>query len=220
MAGELEESRRFGFIGAASFECLQDDLLFYLIETNASIGQDYRKFLRLNGALLDPVRVEKLKMASHDHVVIFKQDDPFDGVAKFSYIAGPRMIHQKVLGLGIEASEFLPVFVVELFHKYTGKQKDILTPFAQRGQVDLYRCQPEVKIFAEAALLGHMPEVLVAGGDNPDVHLLLPGPPHGEKFPFFHHPKQFGLDLRVKIHYFVQKEGPAIGNLEQAFFAF
>jgi hypothetical protein len=57
VAGELEESRRFGFIGAASFECLQDDLLFYLIETNASIGQDYGKFLRLNGALLDPVRV-------------------------------------------------------------------------------------------------------------------------------------------------------------------
>ena len=44
VAGELEESRRFGFIGAASFECLQDDLLFYLIETNASIGRTMVNF--------------------------------------------------------------------------------------------------------------------------------------------------------------------------------
>jgi hypothetical protein len=44
VAGELEESRRFGFIGAAFFERLKDDLLFYLIETNASIRQDYAEF--------------------------------------------------------------------------------------------------------------------------------------------------------------------------------
>src|SRR5208337_4507359 len=131
-------------------------------EANALIGQNHAEFFRLKGAIFDQVRFEKVKMASHDHVVIFQQDDPFDGVAQFAYVAGPRMIHQKVFGFGIKVSEFLSVFVVELLHKYTRKQKDILAPLAQRWQVDLYRCEPEVEIFAEAALLGHMPEVLVA----------------------------------------------------------
>ena len=116
-------------------------------------------------------------MASHDHVVIFQQDDPFNAVAQFADVSGPRMVEQELFGLGIEAAKLFPVLIVELLHKYTGKRKDILTPLAQRRQVDLDRCEPEIEIFAKAALLGHVPEVLVAGGDNPDVHLLLRVPP-------------------------------------------
>src|SRR5208337_2944542 len=150
VAWKLEESRRFGFIGAAFSECLKDYFPFYLFETYASIRQHDAEFLRLKGAWLDPIGVKKVKMTPHDHVVIFQQDYPFNTVAQFAYVAGPRMGNQKLFGLGIEAAKLFTVLVVELLHKYTGKLQDVLSPLAQRGQVDFDRCESEVEIFTKA----------------------------------------------------------------------
>lgn len=132
MTWKAEEPCRFGFIGAAFFQGMKDDLLFHFFETNAIIGQDHAELSRLKRRLFGQVGVEKMKMITNNRFFIFQQDHTFDAVAQLAYVSRPRMIHQESLGFGIEASELFPIFIVELLHERMCKRQDILAPLAQR----------------------------------------------------------------------------------------
>ena len=92
VARKLEKSGCLGFIASAFFECLEDQLFFYLLKAYASIGQHHTEGVRMKGDSLDTVGVYEVEMTAEDHIVVFQQHDPFNTVAKFADVARPGMI--------------------------------------------------------------------------------------------------------------------------------
>jgi len=83
------------------------------------------------------------------------------------------------------------------------------------GEVDGDDVQPVVEILAELAFGGHVGEVPVGGGHEPDVDLALLGVAHLLHPLRLQHAEQLPLRLHAEVGDLVEKEGSLVGDLEE-----
>ncbi len=76
--------------------------------------------------------------------------------------------------------------------------------------------QAEKKIFPEAAFPGHFVKVTVGCGNHPEFTFGFTFGPYGAETASLKHPQECFLGGKWKITHFVQKEGAAVGLLDEA----
>ena len=72
--------------------------------------------------------------------------------------------------------------------KIIGEHQDVLGPVAQRRHVELESVETVEQVFAETAVLDHMRQVFVGGGDDPRPGAHLGGAPEAAEMTGFEHP--------------------------------
>ncbi|PYR33445.1 MAG: hypothetical protein DMF90_20810 [Acidobacteria bacterium] len=94
------------------------------------------------------------------------------GVFQLPHVAGPVILlesRERPVVNPVDASaNAVGVFA----EKVLDERRNVLSAFAQRGQVDRDDVQPVEQVLLEPALGHHLAQVAVGGGDDPDVHLF------------------------------------------------
>ena len=66
----------------------------------------------------------------------------------------------------------------------------------------------------ELAFPGSLREIVVGGGDYPDIELDALGAAYALKFAFLKHPQKLGLQQWGQLANLIQEDGPALSRLE------
>ena len=96
------------------------------------------------------------------------------------------------------------------------QQRDVAGTFPQRRHVDGDHIQTVEEVFAEGALLDLAGQRLVGGRDDAHVDLAVFGVAHAAELAVLQHAQQLGLDGGGNVGDFVEEEGAAVGDFEQA----
>ena len=104
-----------------------------------------------------------------DDAAVADQHRALDDVLQLAHVAGPVVADQHVDGGGGDAPDALAVLARVLGEEVVGEQQDVRLPLAQRRHEDGEDVEPVVEVLAEGPLGDGRLEVLVGGGDEPDV---------------------------------------------------
>ncbi len=74
-----------------------------------------------------------------------------------------------------------------------GQKGNITRPVSQGRQWKGDHIEPVVEVLPEFPFLDHVGQILVGGGDDPDIHVDEPIPTHAADLPLLQDPKQLGL---------------------------
>ena len=85
------------------------------------------------------------------------------------------------------------VFFVKVPAELVGQIDDILLALPQGLEGDGDHVEPVVEVLSEAALPHLLPQVLVGGGDDPDVQLDHPAAAEPDELALLQDPQQLGL---------------------------
>ena len=105
-----------------------------------------------------------------------------------------------------------------LLREVMHKQRNVLRAFPQRRDVDGKDIQPVVKIVAELAVLDHLFQVAVGGGDQTHVHALSVCAAQPFEFPLLQSAQKLGLDFRRNVADLVEKEAATVRQFQTAGF--
>lgn len=92
---------------------------------------------------------------------------------------------------------------------------DILLAAAQGRQGDVHRLQAKEQVVPEPSGPDFVFQVLVGGGDDPEIAALLPVFPHRSKALLLQDAQEHPLDVEWHLPDLVEKQGAAIGQLDQ-----
>src|SRR3972149_6968461 len=92
---------------------------------------------------------------------------------------------------------------------------DVFLALPQGGQMNRNEVEAIEEVFAEAAVLDLVFEVLVGGRYQPHVYLDPLRAPDGLYLLFLEHAQEFHLRLPGHLGYLVKEEGPVAGDLEE-----
>ena len=143
--------------------------------------------------------------------------EPLDEVVEFPDIAAPRVVLQYLDSLGRKG------FAAQLGHliqKVPCQHNDVAFSFAQGRQVQQQNRKSVVEIGAEVSGLDAFPQISVGGGDDPDVDGNGVSAADTQDILAFKHAQQALLGVRVELGNLVQKQGTAVSQFKDPFFAF
>ena len=109
------------------------------------------------------------------------------------------------------------MLAAELAHELLDEAGDVLAPLTQAREVDAQHVEPMIQIAAELAQLHLLAQIPIGRGDDADVHpekVLAADPP---ELPLLEYPQQLGLRRQRHLADLVEEDGPAVGQLEEAF---
>ncbi len=149
-----------------------------------------------------------------DNALFTEKHRAFQAVFQLPDIARPVVIHQHVDGGCRKTFDVLVVFFGIFFQEIVGKQQNIRFPLSQRRHVYRKDIQPVVEVSPKGFFLHTLLQVLVGGGDHPDINLdgFLPSDPF--QFPLLENPQQPGLDIQADGSDLVQKNGSLVGQFK------
>src|SRR5712691_2054054 len=98
--------------------------------------------------------------------------------------------------------------------------RDHLGTLAERRDSKVDHVQPVIQVFPEAVLFNGTLEVSVRGGDDTDVDLDLAGASDAAKLLALDRPQQLRLTAQPDLAHLVEKQRPAVSDLEHARLAF
>ena len=110
----------------------------------------------------------------------------------------------------------LPCLLGVLADKMPGKLRNILGSHPQGRYCDGEHVQPVKKVLPEPSISDLSLEVSTCRGDYPYVHFYCPGAAKPFEFTILQYPQELCLEFNRNLTDFVQKERPAVGNLETA----
>ena len=93
---------------------------------------------------------------------------------------------------------------------------NVIPALAQRWQADGKHIQAVVQIVAKCAFRDGFLQIPMRRGDDSDVDLSSARRPQAFELAFLQHAKQFRLQIERQIANFVEKQRPAVGQLESA----
>ena len=94
-------------------------------------------------------------------------------------------------------------------------QGNVLAAIAQRRQRDRDHVDPVEEILAEPPFGDEPGEILIGGGDHPDVGLQLLEAADAAEAPLLQHAEQLHLHHGAHLADLIQEDRPALGDLEQ-----
>ena len=103
-----------------------------------------------------------------------------------------------------------------LLHEALHQARNVLSTLTEWRHADVQHVQAKVEVPAEVAHLHQAPEVLVGGGDDPNVHPDGFLPPHPVELPFLQDPEELGLGGEGHLSDLVQEDGAVLGQLEES----
>ncbi|VBB43702.1 hypothetical protein TRIP_B310026 [uncultured Desulfatiglans sp.] len=139
-----------------------------------------------------------------------------DGVFEFTRIARPGVVHQDPHGTLRGAFDGQAGLAVLQFDEVGDEPGDVLLALAQGRDEDREHLEPVKEILPEGALLDLGEEVLVGGGDDPDVDPALAGFPDAFDFPLLYDPQELHLNERADLGDLVQEDRSPVGLFEAA----
>src|SRR5262249_33949163 len=98
------------------------------------------------------------------------------------------------------------------------EKRNVFFALTQGREVDGDYVEPIEEVLAELALAHMLPKIDVGGSDDVDIDLYFVYAAQVHEFPVLKDAKNLALGIKAHGADFVEKEGAAIGNLEQAFF--
>ena len=96
------------------------------------------------------------------------------------------------------------------------QEGDVLAPLTQRRQVDVHDLQAVEQVLAEGAGAHARGEVGIARGDEPEVAADWAPATEAPKLPFLKHAEELTLRGEGNVGDLVEKEGGAMGQLEDS----
>ena len=94
------------------------------------------------------------------------------------------------------------------------EQRDVVHPFAQRGDLDWKDIQPVEEILAKCACRHGCLQVAVRGGQHAHVHGNRLAAADPFNFPLLEHSQQRDLSLGRQVADLVKEDRPAVGQLK------
>src|SRR5437879_4323767 len=127
------------------------------------------------------------------------------------------------MGEGIHglSGNVLDLFVklaAESLYEVTHEEREIFGALAKGGDLNGENIQPIVKVAAKGALGNEFREVLIGGGNDPDVHTLRAVATQALELLLLKNAKKFRLKLEGKVANFIEEKGAMIGEFETADF--
>ena len=154
------------------------------------------------------------KVLGLDRAAIGQNERPLDHVLQLADVPRPQVALEHLdrllgglhgaLGNDRRAAD-------EVIHQ----QRDVALSLAQRRDVHGEHVEPVVEVLAEGAVLHHLLERAIGGGDHAHVHLDVHRPADSPKGAGLQHPQQLHLQLRREFRDLVQEDGAPVGDLEQ-----
>src|SRR5262245_53275948 len=80
-----------------------------------------------------------------------EKDSPLDSMIEFANIPRPGMIEKQLPAGGIKPRKHLAIALPILVEEILRQQRNVLTPFTQRRQMNLHGVQTKKKIFAKTS---------------------------------------------------------------------
>ena len=96
------------------------------------------------------------------------------------------------------------------------QQRQVLRAFRKRRNLQFHRGEPEIEIFAELSLAGHLLQVAVSGGHDAHVHFGDRRRTHALDLMVLQNSQQFGLHRQRHFSDFIQHCRSAVGIFEDA----
>ena len=121
-----------------------------------------------------------------------------------------------LMASGVIPSMGFSMDLAEALQKRPRQQRNILSPFAQRRQLDGNDAQSIVQVFAKFSRGDGLVQVLVRGRDHAHIHFGLFVRPDGTDFALLQDAEQLHLHREAHVSDLVEKKRAAIGGLEQA----
>jgi len=106
------------------------------------------------------------------------------------------------------------VFPLEFPHDVFGDERKVVHAAAERRNQERYDIQTVEEVFPEFSAVGEIFQVLVGGGDQPEVALDDAVAPEAFELLVFEDAEQLRLHLHRQIADLVQEDGPAVGQFE------
>ncbi|MDT4824412.1 hypothetical protein FQZ97_576590 [compost metagenome] len=94
------------------------------------------------------------------------------------------------------------------------QQRNVFHTLAQRRHLDGEYVEAVIEVFAEAAGLDHLLEVLVGGGDDAHIDVLRLVAAHALEGALLQHAQQLDLHRQRHVADLVEEQGAAVGQLE------
>ena len=150
------------------------------------------------------------------HQRVFREQcHPLDHVGELTHIARPRVPLKRHAGVRAEGLGGELVVGAGAGEEVLGEGDNVPRSLAQRRQPQAQHRQAVVEVLAEAALARGRRQILVGRRQDPDVHRLAPGaaePPHHALLDDI---EELGLEPLGQERDLVEKEGSAMGRLEE-----
>ena len=156
------------------------------------------------------------ELGQFDGGAVGKNDGALDDVFQFADIAGPVVLFEGLEnGSGKAASFFVKSFRAAL-EKMMREERDVVAAFAERREMKFDDVEAVEKVLAEFALLDHVEQIAIGGGDEADIDVdSFVAAEAFERF-FLKHAEKFGLQAEAEVADFVEEEGAVVGGFDAA----
>src|SRR6185369_9088224 len=154
------------------------------------------------------------ELPGRDQLSPGEDERPLDGVLQLADVAGPRVRHEKITRLAAEAGLELAHVAAQVTHEVIGEEQDIVTPLAQRWQMDAEDRQSVEKVFAEPSFRHRAFEIAIGGRDETNVGLQRRRAADSLVPALLEHAQELRLRRRGELAYLVEKQRAACRKLE------
>ncbi len=94
--------------------------------------------------------------------------------------------------------------------------RNIFRPFSQRRQMNRQNIEPVIQVGPKPSLFDHLLQILICGGDDPDVDRDYLVAPYAHDLPLLQHPQQPILDRSACVPDFIEKNRPFVRQFKPA----
>ena len=144
-------------------------------------------------------------------------DQALDHVLELADVARPRIVAERLEGVGLDALDQVAVGGGEARQEVLDQAGDVFLALAQRRHPEVDDVQAVVEVLAELALGDEVLQVAVGGGDDADVD-AAPGALGADLLQLagFEEAEQQPLHAQRHLADFVEEDGAFVGGLELA----
>src|SRR6266436_2383348 len=144
-------------------------------------------------------------------------DGALDGVLQFANVAGPIVLGETGTCRGRKSADSAIGARGVTRDEMVGEQRDVFGMLAKSGHGDGNDVEAIEEVEAEFLVGDGFLEVLVGGGDEADIQFDGGGTAETDEFAFLQDAKELGLKRGWQLCHFVEEDGSAFGDFEEAF---
>ena len=135
---------------------------------------------------------------------------------QLAHVAIPRQPGHLLLGICREGQAWFVVHVGIALQEHPGQRHDVVGPFAEGRQVQLYGVDAVEQVFPELPPGHHLLQVAVGGAEQSHVHVDGLAASHAHDAAALQRREQLGLEGIAQVADLVEKQRTAVGQLKLA----